>query len=198
VKTQRNQEIWTARLAMLAVISLPVLALVAFAGRGTPPQVSIFRLRLTLCVVPVLGSLVFLKLTLMDNELLRLVGMTEESLLKLKQVQNQIVQSQKMAALVRFTAGAAHEISNPLTAILGYAELLRDNPGLTAEERLATKTMQLQVHRAQAAIDSMRVVARTVSGSNGLSTTSEMIGAATAATNPGPAPATTDSEEPTS
>ena len=197
-KPASTHEMWMARLAMLAVISLPLLTLAAFLDRNTPPGISLFRLRMTLSAILVLGSLVFLKLTLMDNELLWLVGMTEESLLKLKQVQNQIVQSQKMAALVRFTAGAAHEISNPLTAILGYAELLRDNPSLTAEERLATKTMQLQVHRAQAAIDSMRVVARTVSSSGGPNSTPELIGAPVVASAPEPSAATVDSEDPIS
>jgi signal transduction histidine kinase len=103
-----------------------------------------------------LGTLTFLKLTSMDRELLHLIGLTESSLESLKLVQNQIVQSQRMAALGRLAFGATHEISNPLTAILGYAELLRDSPALTPQERHTVEDIQEQVHRAQAAINGMR------------------------------------------
>jgi signal transduction histidine kinase len=61
-----------------------------------------------------------------------------------------------MAALGRLAFGATHEISNPLTAILGYSELLRENPTLTREERNSVKDIQEQVRQAQAAITGMR------------------------------------------
>jgi signal transduction histidine kinase len=64
-----------------------------------------------------------------------------------------------MAALGRLAAGAAHEISNPLTAILGYSELLRDNASLTPEGRQFADDIQQQVRRAQAAVNSMRDLA---------------------------------------
>ena len=99
-----------------------------------------------------LGTLTFLKLSSMDRELLRLIGSTESSLESLQLVQKQILESQRMAALGRLAAGATHEISNPLTAILGYAELLRDNPTLTEEDHQSVKEIQGQVHLAQAAI----------------------------------------------
>ncbi|MDL5050296.1 ATP-binding protein [Oscillatoria amoena NRMC-F 0135] len=40
-------------------------------------------------------------------------------------LQEQIIQSEKMASLGRAIAGIAHEINNPLTAILGHASLLK-------------------------------------------------------------------------
>jgi signal transduction histidine kinase len=82
--------------------------------------------------------------------------LTESSLESLQIVQNQILESQRMAALGRLAFGATHEISNPLTAILGYAELLRDNPTLTPAERNSVEDIQEQVHVAQAAINGMR------------------------------------------
>ena len=39
----------------------------------------------------------------------------------------QLIQSQKIASIGRMAAGVAHEINNPLSAILIYAELLRDS-----------------------------------------------------------------------
>ena len=150
------RRLWAARLAMLALISLPVLAIAGYLYSQTPEGVLIFRLRLIFGAILVLGSIVFFKLHQVDRELLRLVNLTESSLESLRIVQTQISQSQKMVALGRLASGAAHEISNPLTAILGYSELLHENSTLTAEGRECAKGIQQQVHRAQAAVNSMR------------------------------------------
>jgi signal transduction histidine kinase len=152
----RSRGLWSARLAMIGVISLPLLAIATVFDHHTPPPIAIFRLRLIFGAVLFLGTLTFLKLSSMDRELLRLIGLTESSLESLQLVQKQILESQRMAALGRLAAGATHEISNPLTAILGYAELLRDNPTLTQEDHHSVKDIQEQVHLAQAAITGMR------------------------------------------
>ena len=152
----QNPGLWSARLAMIGVISLPLLAIAAVFDHHNPQSIVLFRLRLIFGAVLFLGTLTFLKLATMDRELLRLLGLTESSLQSLKLVQNQIVQSQRMAALGRLAFGATHEISNPLTAILGYAELLRENPTLTQAEHNSVKDIREQVHAAQAAINGMR------------------------------------------
>ena len=151
-----KQRFWSARLAMVGVISLPLLGIDAALDKHNPAAIVLFRLRLVFAAVIILGGLTFLKLTAMDRELLRLIGLTESSLESLKLVQHQIVQSQRMAALGRLAFGATHEISNPLTAILGYSELLYENPRLTPEERRSAKDIQMQVRQAQAAITGMR------------------------------------------
>jgi uncharacterized membrane protein YgdD (TMEM256/DUF423 family) len=152
----RARGLWSARLAMIGVISLPLLAIVTVFDRQSPQPIAIFRLRLIFGAVLFLGTLTFLKLSSMDRELLRLISLTETSLESLQLVQKRILESQRMAALGRLAAGATHEISNPLTAILGYAELLRDNPTLTREDHHSLKDIQEQVHLAQAAITGMR------------------------------------------
>ncbi len=46
-----------------------------------------------------------------------------------------LARSEKLASVGRLSAGVAHEIGNPLAAMLGYVEFLSDDDSLTPEER---------------------------------------------------------------
>jgi hypothetical protein len=151
-----NQSLWTARVAMVAILSLPVIALFGSFEKNVPEDVAAFRLRLVFGAMLLLSSLVFWKLTLLARGLRRLVRLSQASLENLKNVQARVTHSQKLAALGRLAAGATHEISNPLTAILGYSELLTDVPSLSPPDRESAQIIQKQVHRAQAAVNSLR------------------------------------------
>jgi len=54
----------------------------------------------------------------------RLYTETKRAYQDLRNTQEQLLQSEKMSALGRMISGVAHELNNPLTAILGYAQLL--------------------------------------------------------------------------
>lgn len=150
------QTVWTARIAMLGILSLPAIALWGLYERNIPPGVATFRLRLVFGAMFLLGVLIYWKLSLLTRELGRLVRLTRDSIENLKTVQQQVTHSEKLIALGRLAAGAAHEISNPLTAIFGYSELLMDIPSLTSDDRANAQLIQQQVHRAQDAVNSLR------------------------------------------
>ncbi len=61
-----------------------------------------------------------------------------EALQQVRTAQDELVQSEKLGAIGRMTAGLAHELNNPLATVLGYSELLaaklKDQPDTPAAD----------------------------------------------------------------
>ena len=53
-----------------------------------------------------------------------------------KRMEQQLIQTERLAAMGQMIAGVAHELNNPLTAVLGVTELLRDSVGERARRQL--------------------------------------------------------------
>jgi signal transduction histidine kinase len=54
---------------------------------------------------------------------------------QLASTQEALVQSAKLASMGQLAAGVAHEINNPLTGVLTFAELLRQKPNMDEQDR---------------------------------------------------------------
>jgi signal transduction histidine kinase/ActR/RegA family two-component response regulator len=65
----------------------------------------------------------------------RLYASVQERMLEIQRMQDRLVHAEKLSAVGRLAAGVAHEINNPLTAILGFADILGREEGLGAEQR---------------------------------------------------------------
>jgi len=60
----------------------------------------------------------------------RLFGELQERIEDLESAQKELAQAEKLSALGRLISGVAHELNNPLTAVLGFAELLMQKPSI--------------------------------------------------------------------
>jgi signal transduction histidine kinase/ActR/RegA family two-component response regulator len=59
----------------------------------------------------------------------------EQTIETLKSTQAQLIQSEKLSAVGEFVAGVAHELNNPLAAVVGFSEMLKDNDVDTRNRR---------------------------------------------------------------
>jgi two-component system NtrC family sensor kinase len=74
---------------------------------------------------------------------------TVKAYANLRDTQEQLLQSEKMSAVGQLVSGVAHELNNPLTAILGYTQLLESEPmGERAQDFVSKLYRQAQrTHR---------------------------------------------------
>jgi two-component system NtrC family sensor kinase len=77
----------------------------------------------------------------------------------LRKTQEQLLQSEKMSAVGQLIAGVAHELNNPLTAILGYAQLL-ESEGLGERAAEFVKKLFKQAQRTHRVVQNLLSFAR--------------------------------------
>jgi signal transduction histidine kinase len=158
----RNVQGWSARLAMAAVISLPILALYSLEFGHEEQKVRDFRLVTTIVAALPLAVLIFMRGHLADKDRARLLVRSEQSLDNLKRLQEQLVQTEKLVSLGQLAAGAAHEINNPLAAILGFSDLLADDETLPAKARSTAAKIRDQARRTKTLVGNLLSFSRQI------------------------------------
>ncbi len=77
----------------------------------------------------------------------------------LGELQLKMLQNEKMAALGRMVSGIAHELNNPLTAIMGYAQLLLSH-GLRQDQLVEARRVFEEAERASRIVKNLLYFAR--------------------------------------
>ncbi|MGB0013641.1 MAG: histidine kinase dimerization/phospho-acceptor domain-containing protein [Candidatus Sulfotelmatobacter sp.] len=146
--------VWLARVGMVTVFSLPLFAAWALLDSSIPPRIRSFRLVLTLGAALFMGIVVFVRQRLLDLELLRLLAQSQESIVNLKRLQAQITESEKLASIGQLVGGAAHELNNPIAAMMGYSDLLLNTALDSPQHELVSKIGQ-HIRRTKSLVASL-------------------------------------------
>ena len=160
--SSQNVHGWSSRLAMAAVISLPLLALYSLRADVREPDVRDFRLVTTIVAALPLAGLIFVRSYFAEVDRARLLVQSEQALENLKRLQTQLVQTEKLVSLGQLAAGAAHEINNPLAAILGFSDLLADDDALPEKARSTASKIREQARRTKTLVGNLLSFARQV------------------------------------
>jgi len=110
---QRKEDVVSAYVVILWSKDRVIGGLVV--GSRTPREFSPADINLLIAVGSQISSAI--ERTLLYEE-------TRQAYDNLRRTQEQLLHSEKMAAVGQLIAGVAHELNNPLTAILGYSQLL--------------------------------------------------------------------------
>lgn len=153
--TSTSHGVWLARMGMIAAFSLPLFAAWALLDGAVPARIRSFRLTLTLGSALVMGIMVFARQRLLDAELLRLLTHSRDSFANLKRLQTQITESEKHASIGQLVGGAAHELNNPITAVLGYSDLLLLSKPLTPDQTALAAKIGQHARRTKSLVASL-------------------------------------------
>ncbi len=77
-----------------------------------------------------------------------------------KELEKQLVQSEKLSSIGKLVSGVAHELNNPLTAIMGYSQLLSINADLSPKSLGMAQKIQTSAERCKKIVENLLSFAR--------------------------------------
>ncbi|HEV2385889.1 MAG TPA: histidine kinase dimerization/phospho-acceptor domain-containing protein [Candidatus Acidoferrales bacterium] len=147
-------------LALLTALGIPLVAAWAQMASGAPAPVRHFRLYVSFAALIAGTTLVYKRQDVADEQRERLVASLETSVQELRRLQGQFAEAEKLASLGQLAAGAAHEINNPVAAILGYSELVRADASATERSRELARKVGDQARRIRTLVHNVLSLAQ--------------------------------------
>lgn len=88
------------------------------------------------------------------------VVLVGQDITRQRELERSLQQSEKLAALGTMVSGVAHELNNPLTAVIGFSELLAMDDSIDESIRAEVKTIHEQGQRCREVVDGLLHFAR--------------------------------------
>jgi signal transduction histidine kinase len=156
------------RIAMLAILSLPLLGLWTVLLDSSPGAARTFRIYAVLTAMLLLATFVFLRQYAQDQALMNLIADSRKGFESQKRLQDQLVQKEKLASLGSLVAGAAQEIDHPLTAIMNSSEQLWSDGQLNDQQTTLLRKILTHAKRSRDLVVSLLRFAQHAPGEKAL------------------------------